>query len=116
MIHHHHSLSRHHILHISFTSSLIYHPTMASPTANGDELSDEEMRKLLKPNCSPEQVLEVIRQSYCKDKSQLELMRALDSYDDQNFWIKVDGTSFLAKVHNGVESNCLLYTSPSPRD
>jgi Ser/Thr protein kinase RdoA (MazF antagonist) len=36
------------------------------------------------------------------------VVRELDSYDDKNLWISIDGTNYLAKVHNGVESKDLV--------
>jgi Ser/Thr protein kinase RdoA (MazF antagonist) len=66
-----------------------------------EDLSDEEMRKLLKPMCTLEQVESAVQKSYGSD---ITLMKALDSYDDQNFLAVRDGINFLVKVHNGWES------------
>ena len=68
-------------------------------------LSDEEMRKLLKPTCTMEQVEEAITESF---GGTVKIIRALDSYDDQNFMAEWNGTKYLVKVHNGVESQDFL--------
>jgi Ser/Thr protein kinase RdoA (MazF antagonist) len=70
--------------------------------------SDEEMRKLLKPTPSADQVLEVLKHRYAQPAQEIKLVRELESYDDKNFWVEIDGTSYLAKVHNGVESKDFL--------
>jgi len=65
--------------------------------------SDEEMRKLLKPNPTNEQVVEALKNGYSKPS--IKIIKELDSYDDKNFLVETDdGTQYLAKVHNGVES------------
>jgi hypothetical protein len=78
------------------------------------KLSDEEMRKLLKPVPTAEHVLEILRSSYVSDTTtttpteaiiQYRVLRPLDSYDDCNFQVEIDGTPYLLKIHNGVESN-----------
>lgn len=68
------------------------------------EPSDEEMRKLLKPTPSAEQVLVALQGSYAEPGQSITFVKDLESYDDRNFWVEIDGTPFLAKVHNGVES------------
>lgn len=65
--------------------------------------SDEEMRKLLKPNPTHEQVVEALQTGY--HENSIKIIKELDSYDDSNFLVQTDnGTKYLAKVHNGVES------------
>lgn len=74
-------------------------------------ISDEEWRKLLVPNPSVEQIVEVIRTNYYdtdKDSVQITVVKELDSYDDKNLWLSIDGVDYLAKVHNGVESQDLI--------
>eukprot|EP00978_Attheya_sp_CCMP212_P016003 scaffold41630_cov50-Attheya_sp.AAC.2 len=68
--------------------------------------SDEEMRKRLKPAPTDDQVLEVIRSTYTKegDETTVEIIKELDSYDDKNYWVRIGQQEYLAKVHNGVES------------
>ena len=70
-----------------------------------EELSDEEMRKLLKPACTVEQVEEAVRKSFGEN---IKILKALDSYDDQNFMAERDGTNYLVKIHNGFESRDFL--------
>jgi Ser/Thr protein kinase RdoA (MazF antagonist) len=66
--------------------------------------SDEEMRKLLKPNPSAEQILVALQSNYAEPGQEIKFIKDLDSYDDRNFLLEVAGTQYLAKVHNGVES------------
>mmetsp|Transcript_18512 Transcript_18512/g.42553 ORF Transcript_18512/g.42553 Transcript_18512/m.42553 type:complete len:440 (-) Transcript_18512:89-1408(-) len=81
--------------------------TDADNSNNGEE---EILRKKLKPDPTADQVLEAVRTHFCDGKEDVEikLKKELDSYDDRNFWITVDGTDYLAKVHNGVESRDLI--------
>ena len=119
--------------------------TMAStvPTSTA-EPSDEEMRKLLKPNPTLDHVLDALKASYIREGEGVKIVKELDSYDDRNYWIEINGrisffvlcllcwdsmsrnpapllrvnfclhsflfsgTSYLAKVHNGVESKDFL--------
>lgn len=77
----------------------------AAPDGAQAPPSDEEMRKLLKPNPTDEEVLAVLSKTYPTMK--LEIVKELDSYDDKNYLVidtANDGTKYLAKVHNGVES------------
>ena len=82
---------------------------MASETHHEDA-SDEAMRKLLKPDPTKEQVIEILQLFYAtKDtNSNVIIKKELDSYDDKNYWVNIDGTDYLAKIHNGVESKDLL--------
>jgi Ser/Thr protein kinase RdoA (MazF antagonist) len=66
--------------------------------------SDEEMRKLLKPNPTADQVLAAVQKSFVREGQSLKIVQMLESYDDRNYWVDVSGTSYLVKVHNGVES------------
>ena len=68
------------------------------------EVSDEQMRKLLKPTPSAEQILVALQGSYVEPGQAINFVKDLESYDDRNFWIEVNGKNYLAKVHNGVES------------
>mmetsp|Transcript_19390 Transcript_19390/g.40090 ORF Transcript_19390/g.40090 Transcript_19390/m.40090 type:complete len:370 (-) Transcript_19390:739-1848(-) len=67
-------------------------------------LSDEELRKLLKPSITKDLAKKVLEQSYASDGEQIEVISELDSYDDVNFRVKLGGVPFLLKIHNGVES------------
>ena len=69
-------------------------------------MSDEELRKLLKPNPSNEEIIQLVKQKFApsSDCSSVEIIKELDSYDDRNYWMKIAGEEFLVKVHNGVES------------
>jgi len=66
--------------------------------------SDEEMRKLLKPAPSAEQILVALQGSYVVPGQEIKFVKDLESYDDRNFWVEIDGIPHLTKVHNGVES------------
>ena len=77
----------------------------AAPDGAQAPPSDEEMRKLLKPNPTDEEVLAVLSKTYPTMK--LQIVKELDSYDDKNYLVidtANDETRYLAKVHNGVES------------
>lgn len=78
---------------------------MTALASTEKELSDEEKRKLLKPTPSAEQVLVALQGSYAVPGQEIKFKKDLESYDDRNFWIEIDGTPYLAKVHNGVESD-----------
>ncbi|CAJ1942564.1 unnamed protein product [Cylindrotheca closterium] len=69
-----------------------------------DEPSDEEMRKLLLPNPSDDQLIAAVQKSFAKPGQKVSIVKKLESYDDKNFWVDIDGTYYLAKCHNGVES------------
>lgn len=82
--------------------------TIMSSASGGETPSDEELRKLLKPNPSNEEVLAALTASY--PNKNLILNSELESYDDKNYLVTDtnDGTKYLAKVHNGVESRDYL--------
>lgn len=83
--------------------------------------SDEERRKLLKPSPTEDQVLELLKGYYCcadavgngggDDKGTdgggggVKVVKQLDSYDDCNYKVEIDGVPYLLKIHNGVESD-----------
>jgi len=69
--------------------------------------SDEEMRKLLKPVPAPDAVLEILQAHYATAVS-CKVLQQLDSYDDCNYKVEIDGTFYLLKIHNGVESRDFL--------
>jgi Ser/Thr protein kinase RdoA (MazF antagonist) len=93
-----------------------------SGSGNGDgkpTICDEEMRKLLKPSPTHEDILMILRTSYVNDADgdsdgssssarRCKIVKQLDSYDDCNFKIEIDGVPYLLKIHNGVESNDFL--------
>eukprot|EP00586_Coscinodiscus_wailesii_P011289 CAMPEP_0172502198 /NCGR_PEP_ID=MMETSP1066-20121228/157712_1 /TAXON_ID=671091 /ORGANISM="Coscinodiscus wailesii, Strain CCMP2513" /LENGTH=177 /DNA_ID=CAMNT_0013277369 /DNA_START=27 /DNA_END=557 /DNA_ORIENTATION=- len=68
--------------------------------------SDEEMRKLLKPNPTVDQLTDVIKLNYTEPGSSTKvvIVKQLDSYDDVNYLVTLDDVKYLVKVHNGVES------------
>lgn len=67
--------------------------------------TDEERRKLLKPSITEEQAMEVMKTLYTtKDDDKVEILTQLDSYDDVNYKVSLNGTLHLLKIHNGVES------------
>ena len=73
-------------------------------SAGGAPPSDEEQRKLLKPAPSNEQVIAALSATY--PNKDLTINKQLESYDDVNYLVTDtnDGSQYLAKVHNGVES------------
>jgi hypothetical protein len=79
---------------------------MSTPDNKDDEnLSDEEWRKLLKPDPSVEEMIDVVKANFCEPgDDRVEIVKELDSYDDRNFWMRISGVDHLVKVHNGVES------------
>lgn len=86
----------------------------AAATKSSTTPTDEELRKLLKPDPTVEQVVECIRQSFVPlrddcDAVDIRIVKELDSYDDKNLWLSINGVDFLAKVHNGVESKDLIH-------
>lgn len=61
--------------------------------------SEEEMRKLLQPNATLDQILEVLKSSYSHvDGDKFEVVQKLDSYDDNNFLVKINSQKYLIKV------------------
>lgn len=62
-----------------------------------DEPSDEEMRKRLLPNPSDEELLAAVTKSFAKPGQKVSIVKKLESYDDKNFWVDIDGTHYLAK-------------------
>lgn len=70
--------------------------------------SDEEMRKLLKPNPTEEQVvqlLSLLERTYLPNNQTLNVLKVLESYDDKNYLVQATGgTTYVIKCHNGVES------------
>lgn len=75
--------------------------------------NEEELRKLLKPDPTWEQIHDLVSWHFDylsgDGDGKVTLVKELDSYDDRNFWISLDGKQdFLVKVHNGVESRELL--------
>ena len=78
--------------------------TVTDPAKPPEEPSDEEWRKLLKPTPSAEQVLVALQGTYAEEGTAVKFVKDLESYDDRNFWLEIDGVPYLVKVHNGVES------------
>ena len=66
--------------------------------------SEEEMRKLLKPNLTREQVLCILTSSYCRSEHDaFQVIRKLDSYDDNNFLVSISKTKYLLKVRDSYQ-------------
>jgi Ser/Thr protein kinase RdoA (MazF antagonist) len=87
----------------------------ATPEGAQAPPSDEEMRKLLKPNATDVQVLTALSQTYPAMK--LKIVKELESYDDKNYLVADEANDavkyYLAKVHNGVESLDYINKRPS---
>lgn len=66
-------------------------------TDNKDEPSDEEMRKRLRPDPSDEQLIQAVTKGFAKPGQKVTIVKKLESYDDKNFWVDIDGTHYLAK-------------------
>ena len=76
---------------------------------------DEARRKLLKPKVTAEEALSILIDCYIPDGfgtnpelPRCEVIQQLDSYDDINYLVKIDGRKALLKIHNGVESEQLI--------
>ena len=72
---------------------------------------DEARRKLLKPKVTPEEALSILTDLYIPDGfghnvelPRCEVIEQLDSYDDINYLVEIDGERALLKIYNGVES------------
>ena len=75
--------------------------------------SDEEMRKLLKPNPSEDDIVKVLHESYVLDSSgscvnDVRVCKQLESYDDCNYLVEINKCEYILKVHNGVESDAYI--------
>uniref|UniRef100_A0A7S2P1E9 Inosine triphosphate pyrophosphatase n=1 Tax=Leptocylindrus danicus TaxID=163516 RepID=A0A7S2P1E9_9STRA len=92
-------------------------------------LEDEEMRKLLKPTPTSEDILQILttlrlpsssspmipdpsnekkRKPLANEELSVEVLKELDSYDDANFLVEIGGVKHLLKVQNGVESQAYI--------
>ena len=83
-----------------------------SDEADVDSMSDEEKRKLFQPALTTEHAMTVMKILYAKEEGdKVEIVTQLESYDDQNFKVSLNGTLYLLKIHNGVESAdfCKVY-------
>jgi len=81
--------------------------TQSSYNENKGTSDDEKLRKLLKPKASSKQIVQVLEESYCNndiDGSTCKVIKELESYDDNNFLVSIQGTKYLLKVSNGVET------------
>ena len=82
-------------------------PARAPSIAMADN-DDEARRKLEKPQCSAEAVVEFVRASFvlpCGGEVDASSAKELNSYDDRNFHVRAtSGAQYTLKVHNGVES------------
>lgn len=66
-------------------------------------IESQEYRKQKKPMPTEAFVSEVLTNYWLMDNSRLEIKR-LDSYDDANFYIRYEDSSFLLKVYNNCDS------------
>mmetsp|Transcript_13079 Transcript_13079/g.19526 ORF Transcript_13079/g.19526 Transcript_13079/m.19526 type:complete len:668 (-) Transcript_13079:35-2038(-) len=89
-------------------------PSNETKTPSSSLASDEEMRKLLKPSPSADDILKVLRSSYCNDGDDVKVSKQLESYDDCNYLVEINNTKYIVKVHNGVESG--YYTNKKNDD
>lgn len=55
-------------------------------SSDAADTSDEEMRKLLKPKPTADQVAEALRKSYAQTGQEVKIVKELESYDDHNYW------------------------------
>ena len=82
-------------------------PARAPSIAMADN-DDEARRKLEKPQCSAEAVVEFVRANFvlpCGGEVDASSAKELNSYDDRNFHVRAtSGAEYTLKVHNGVES------------
>ena len=74
--------------------------------------SDEEMRKLLKPNPCEDDIVKVLHGSYVLESSgscgNVRVCKQLESYDDCNYLVEINECQYILKVHNGVESDAYI--------
>jgi hypothetical protein len=77
-----------------------------------EPLSDEVLRKLLKPTPTVADAAAVVRASFCQspETDVVDVIGQLDSYDDANFKVCINTIPYLLKFHNGVESADFLRT------
>ena len=75
---------------------------------NGDSPSDEELRKLWKPEPTDEDALSALKSTFAAESTSVKILQSLESYDDRNYKVEMDGTPYLFKIHNGVESKDLI--------
>ena len=89
---------------------------MAEIEGSASLSNDEVMRKLLKPCLSKDHVFAILKKSYVDTTSErvssgnstnsveINVIKQLDSCDDCNFQVSLNGVQYVLKVHNGVES------------
>jgi hypothetical protein len=77
-----------------------------------EPMSDEVLRKLLKPTPTMADAAAVVRASFCPtpETDVVDVIGQLDSYDDANFRVCINTIPYLLKFHNGVESADFLRT------
>jgi len=93
-------------------------------TSNNSD--DEVRRKLLKPKVSEEEALSILIDLYCSSGfdntnnikvPRVQVIKELDSYDDINYLVEINGEKALLKIHNGVESEqYIIATTQSQHD
>eukprot|EP00038_Savillea_parva_P021003 m.33060 g.33060 ORF g.33060 m.33060 type:complete len:382 (-) comp4968_c0_seq1:23-1168(-) len=68
-------------------------------------MSDETKRKGQKPVLSLGEALHVLEECWGFEAASFSQIKVLDSYDDCNFFVEADGSKYLMKCYNGVESD-----------
>ena len=78
--------------------------------ASADEIAaEEELRKHEKPQLAQERAVAIAAELFGLELN-LEKVRQLESYDDVNYYLRaVDGSQYVFKVHNGVESDNAVF-------
>jgi Ser/Thr protein kinase RdoA (MazF antagonist) len=92
--------------------------------ANPSVLSDEELRKLLQPIPTEEDVYQILLEFYypkndptnngdlnAEEEPRIKVLCQLDSYDDCNYKVSLNDQLFLLKITNGLESRDFLQCS-----
>ena len=79
---------------------------MSALESSGEEI----LRKKWKPNPTMAQVFEAVLRHFFAGRpdTAILLVKELGSYGDNNFWITVNGITYLVKVHSGVKSKDMI--------
>ena len=71
--------------------------------------AEEELRKHEKPQLTQEKAVAIAAELFGLELN-LENVKQLESYDDVNYYLRaVDGSQYVFKVHNGVESDNTVF-------
>ena len=102
-----------HIPLLALLACVLPAPAFAAERDADAAKQDEVRRKLLKPKVTEEEALSILLDLYIADGfdntdnvkvPRVQVLQELDSYDDVNYLVKIDGEKALLKIHNGVES------------